>query len=298
MKYCRHRARAITLIEVLVVIAILATLMALLVPGVFKARELATRISCTNNLKHLGTAIYQCQDQFRKLPPAGGYFPMAPLPPTWSPDAVNYNKAPAAEGSIFYFLLPYVDETDLQMEVKTSSSWNINLAPPKAYICPANSTGGDKNVVLVTDWYCGVSSYAANTYVFGQDKDDSQVNFMKRAILPDSFKDGLAYTIIFTERYAVCGDVKTGRNAWLDVRSGPVSPTFAWDLTTAGNLPQIRPAPADCDPYRTQSPHAGGIVVGLADGSVRTVSKEISQTTWMHAIIPDDGNPLGSDWAD
>jgi hypothetical protein len=66
---------------------------------------------------------------------------------------------------------------------------------------------------------------------------------------------------------------------------------------TDGSLPfQITPAAGNCDPAVTVSPHTGAMLVGLGDGSVRTVSSGISTATWLNACIPDDGNPLGSDW--
>jgi hypothetical protein len=36
--------------------------------------------------------------------------------------------------------------------------------------------------------------------------------------------------------------------------------------------------------------------VALADGSVRFVSASVSQATWTNALLPNDGNVLGSDW--
>jgi hypothetical protein len=38
------------------------------------------------------------------------------------------------------------------------------------------------------------------------------------------------------------------------------------------------------------------MVVGIGDGTVRTVSPGISLTTWLTACIPDNGQVLGSDW--
>ncbi len=46
----------------------------------------------------------------------------------------------------------------------------------------------------------------------------------------------------------------------------------------------------------TQSGHSGGMVVGMGDGSVRTVNAGLSATTWLYACNPKDGRVLGNDW--
>jgi len=53
---------------------------------------------------------------------------------------------------------------------------------------------------------------------------------------------------------------------------------------------------ASCDPTILESPHTGAMLVGLGDGSVRTLSSGTSVQTWWKACVPDDGMPLGSDW--
>lgn len=65
-----NRANGLTLVEVLVVIAIIGLLVGLLIPAVSMAREGARRASCANNLKQFGIAIQNYESQFSAFPPA------------------------------------------------------------------------------------------------------------------------------------------------------------------------------------------------------------------------------------
>ena len=65
------RKKAFTLVELLVVMAIIVILLALLLSAVQVARESARRIQCSNNLKQVGLALQNYHSSFNLFPPAG-----------------------------------------------------------------------------------------------------------------------------------------------------------------------------------------------------------------------------------
>lgn len=66
-----HRRRGLTLIELIVVLAIVVLLCALLLPAIQHARELARLKQCKHNLKEIGLALHNYHDTFITTLPAG-----------------------------------------------------------------------------------------------------------------------------------------------------------------------------------------------------------------------------------
>ena len=64
-----RRTRAFTLIELILVIAIIAVLISLLLPSIQSARENARRTQCSNNLMQIGAALGNYASVHNVFPP-------------------------------------------------------------------------------------------------------------------------------------------------------------------------------------------------------------------------------------
>jgi prepilin-type N-terminal cleavage/methylation domain-containing protein/prepilin-type processing-associated H-X9-DG protein len=120
-----------TLVEMLVVIAIIGMLVALLLPAVQMAREAARRSSCSNNLRQLGTAMHNFHSSQDRLPyreyvfttPAGVY----------------------CRFSVHAQILPYVDQENGQDLINWQLPYTDPLNAPAmnlyvpTFLCPSDT---------------------------------------------------------------------------------------------------------------------------------------------------------------
>jgi hypothetical protein len=293
------------------VIAIIAILIALLVPAVQKVRDAAARIQCTNNLKQVVLATHNLYGTYKSLPPLGA-------PDGWTATtlaAAPYNGVP---WMIFNHLLPFIDQTPLyNAQTKGNVPPGIYCGgqyatPVPAFLCPSDpstqnglsmTTNGGANGFAVTN-------YAANYFVFGNPGGNSDSERMQGRNTFASIPDGTSNTIFFGEVYGSCGlsagnpaSSQTAAALWADstVPWRPVMCHNTGNKTLNGGYApcamfQIQPQMfVTCDPSIGQSGHSAGMNCGIGDGSVRFITRTISVPNWVAACDPRDG-AVPSDW--
>jgi prepilin-type N-terminal cleavage/methylation domain-containing protein len=310
------RKRGFTLIELLVVIAIIAILVGLLLPAIQKVRDAANKAQSSNNLKQITLATHNFNNDRGYLPPALG----------WKP---SKNAPGGIDGTAFFYLLPYMEQDNLYKQsyqggwswtgacCNPGNGWQEIRLPPyynaayaysrvKSYVAPADPTAYSSGAYI---------SYLANSETL-----DGQRTLA-------TIQDGTSNTILYAEgfafAYAASGTTPNPSGTWnysYTIREGYLSITAEsvqsntykynnnWTYTYSFNGPtfgivrdsrstfQIRPSSGQAQGNVPQSFSVGGLLVGLGDGSVKSVAAGISYSTWVAALTPSAGDILGSDW--
>lgn len=306
-----------TLVELLVVIAVIGVLVALLLPAVQQAREAARRTRCRNNLKQIALALHSYHDQHGSFPPG------------WVRDVRRQTAdAPTNCWGWSALLLPSLDQSPLYNQLDFSIGFRGGLDASGA-----NSTSGQSGPEARTLEVYRCPSDTGPDHVIS---NDLQMNFGARSNYPGVNGGFLLEAFGMDEQGGVFGENShvrfgamvdgasqsflVGERAWFEFDHTGVGPSALWAGTRSGTpgvqsangasfavgqcivrmntLPFGGPAPfgggeSDASWHGFGSRHLGGAHFALADGSVRFVNESIAYETYGRLSTISDGQVVG-----
>jgi prepilin-type N-terminal cleavage/methylation domain-containing protein/prepilin-type processing-associated H-X9-DG protein len=278
---------AFTLVEVLVVIAIIGILVAFLLPAIQAARESARRTQCQNNLKQIGVAIQNHHDTRKAFPMGRNRFDQYAV--SWA-----------------FFLLPYMEETaiynsyDAKARVDDDKNASAMRTPIETYACPSRrKAAADRNfdnneappVVLGA---AALADYSANAginhrtgmvggdtsaSVFGEfDRTDAGPIFSGSRISARQVEDGLSKTMAIGERHLP--PVPDGTPPEMEHHAIGDTASIPGDTphtTFRGTENGLATGPDDTDHTKFGSSHSGSLIQFVfLDGHVRGLRPDIA----------------------
>jgi prepilin-type N-terminal cleavage/methylation domain-containing protein len=302
-----QRRGGLSLIELLLVLAIIAVLIGLLLPAVQQVRDVARRTESCNNLKQIGLALHSYHDAKGTLP-----------------GVMNMKKDTLGVGPNFDVpalsqLVPFIDSEPPRKRGPLTSDDDLYAADPhrKTFMSPGDPT------IQFAARLDAPSSYGLNyTALEGRPRIDT------------GFSDGTSSTIAAVERYfqsmqltvpdgpmfikcrykdqTTNFDPDTLRYAYAPSRRasfadrGIAEDVYPVTFTGPDGLPrsrssvpgytfQVRPKAEQAWSGVPQTPFSSGLPTLLFDGSVRALRGSVDEYVFWSAVTRDRGEVL-TDW--
>lgn len=296
----RPRSRTgFTLVELLVVIAVIAILVSMLIPAVQSARESARRTKCANNLRQIGLAMHQYHDQRNRLPFAsfhhyrpvdinGDPIPAVDLPGEDDDVTATYVSAfthilPLIEGSVVY---QYYDFT-----AAANGTDNLTAVSQEIpfYVCPSMARHRRIPDPKLAETR-GIGSYLVNVGTNSGFADEPRNGaFVIDADGPIGFadiKDGMSSTLLVGETDYGLTNYMFGTIDEVDysdvVRGGLGQWAFGYAGYSMGSTAGVYNATSmtgSSDLSTFRSDHPGGANFVFADASIHWISDTIDAVT-------------------
>ncbi|HZV03700.1 MAG TPA: DUF1559 domain-containing protein [Gemmataceae bacterium] len=189
------RRSAFSLIELLVVLAIISILMGLLLPAVQKVREAAARAHCANNLKQIGLAAHTYADSQGVLPPGQ----LGPYPDV----GLGLPPIDTQFVGVFVYLLPYIEQNNLHEFLVQDL--------PSNYLSPS---------AVYPPWWNYPSASAAAQFrisTFLCPSDNPYSNTVMTDILTHTFRQGQWFEVFVGGMNVSEGGADLGRTSYAGV---------------------------------------------------------------------------------
>ncbi|MEW4451736.1 DUF1559 domain-containing protein [Bremerella sp. JC817] len=305
-----------SLVELLVVFAVVCVLVGLLMPVVQQARETSRRMQCTNNMKQLAIALHNYHDTFLAFPYREGGLGQH-----------QHNGGPMApyqRQSGFVSLLPYMGKHALANEIKAIGlarvpweEWKPWQTPIELLLCPSSNEHFAADTIANSNY-----TFCAGDSVDTESLDPRGIFGLVKHTTIDSITDGTSTTLAFSEHLfpshsrdranvnygsdpatpaecALTFDSSSGYafshdapgNRWTDGGSA----YSAMNTCLPPNSPQCAYASHDAQDgfYTASSAHPGGVMATFADGSVRFITETIDAGNQGATSVATGTSPYG-----
>jgi prepilin-type processing-associated H-X9-DG protein/prepilin-type N-terminal cleavage/methylation domain-containing protein len=287
--------RGFTVLELLVVLAVVLIMCALILPAMQHAREASRQVRCKNQLHQIGVALHAYHERTNCLPPG------------WIIEVPIGENSQNGWGWLA-MLLPHLDQSivvnsiNFNLHLGNESNKTARMCAVEAFVCPSDNVPARipfyladeptiqlPNPVTRQGDTSDPNRMASHSVMF-EVATSSYVGVFGPDVQPFDPVDAAGSGIFFANSKSRFGDVTDGLSQTLVVGERKAS----WICSTWTGIHQLEeerfervvgftnnpPNSSSSDEAEFSSRHPGGVNFLFGDGSVRFISDHIDRTTY------------------